>query len=238
MSALFHLILTQPLANLLVLLYQYVTFHDLGMAIVALTILIRLILYPIFYKGLKSQALLQKIQPEVQSTQQKHKGNREAQAAAMMEIYKKNNINPFSSFFYLLIQLPILIAVVQLFRAGFSETTLSQLYPFVSAPTEIHTTFLGLLDLTKPSIIIVVLTALAQYIQSKLALPKGKSGETAPKTAAMSKYMVYMGPVLTLIIFPKFPSALTLYWLVTSIFSIFQQIFINKKLYGNVPAKS
>ncbi len=232
MTYLFHLILTQPLANALVILYNYVSFGDLGIAIIILTILIRLILYPVFYKGLKSQSMMQRIQPEIQRAQAEHKGDREKQALVVMEIYKKNKINPFSSFGYLLIQLPILIAVSQLFYSGFGEATLNQLYSFVAAPATFNTTFLGLMDLAKPNMIIVVLTAIAQYFQSKLALPKPKAGEAISQSQKMGRYMVYLGPLLTLIIFPRFPSALTLYWLVTSVFSIFQQILINKKLYG------
>jgi len=234
MSYIFHLLLTQPLANALVLLYNYVTFQDLGFAIIALTIVIRLILYPLFYKSMKSQSLMQKIQPEIAKMQEQHKGNREAQAVAMMDIYKKNNINPFGSFFYLLLQFPVLIAVYQLFYAGFNQTTLAQLYSFVAAPAHLSTMFLGLLDLSKPSMIIVALAAIAQYIQARLSLPKQKPGEAPSKTAAMSKYMVYMGPVLTLIILPRLSSAIGLYWLVTSLFSIFQQRIINKKIYGTV----
>lgn len=232
MSQLFHLILTQPFANILVILYSYITFHDLGFAIIALTILIRLVLYPIFYRGLKGQSLMQKIQPEIQKAQEQNKGNREAQATAVMEIYKKNKVNPFGPFFYLLLQLPILIAVYRLFAAGFNTTTLSQLYSFVPAPTQINTLFLGMMDLSKPNLIIVALAVISQYIQGKMALPQVQAGQPQAKTAAMSKYMVYMGPLLTLIILPRFSSAIGLYWLTTSVFSIFQQRIINKKIYG------
>ena len=81
--------------------------------------------------------------------------------------------------------------------------------------------------------IIVVLAAIAQYVQAKLSLPKPKPGEAPSKAAAMGKYMVYMGPVLTLIILPQLNAAIGLYWLTTSVFSIFQQRIINKKIYGS-----
>ncbi|MFA6071986.1 MAG: YidC/Oxa1 family membrane protein insertase [Janthinobacterium sp.] len=232
MSSLFHLVLTQPLANSLVLLYNHVTFQDLGLAIILLTIIIRFILYPLFYKSMQSQSMMQKIQPEIAKMQAETKGNREAQATAMMAIYKKNKINPFGSFFYLLLQLPILIAVYRLFNAGFNESTIAQLYSFVTPPENFSTMFLGLLDLSKPSMIIVAIAAVAQYIQGRLAMPKQKPGETQGKAASMGKYMVYMGPILTLMILPRLSSAIGLYWLVSSVFSIFQQRIINKKIYG------
>ena len=81
--------------------------------------------------------------------------------------------------------------------------------------------------------IIVGLAALAQYIQSKLSLRQQKPGETLSKAQAMSKYMVFIGPVLTIIIFARWPAALALYWLVTSVVSIFQQHIINRQIYGS-----
>ena len=112
MSNLFNLILTQPLINGLVLLYENITFQDLGLAIIGLTLLIRLLLYPVFYKGMKNQTMMQKMQPEIKEAQKKNKGNREAQALALMDIYKKHNVSPFAPFLYLLIQLPILETIL------------------------------------------------------------------------------------------------------------------------------
>jgi len=227
MSSLFHLILTQPLFNLLVALYKYVTFNDLGLAIIALTLIVRFILYPVFYKGLKSQMLMQKIQPEIQQVQQQYKTNKEEQARALMAIYKENKINPFSSIIYIAVQLPILIAVYRIFFKGLTTESFTDLYSFISAPTVINHHLLGIVDITQPSMIIVAIAVLAQYWQAKTSMAKQQSGKVAP----MTKYMVYIGPLLTLIILPKLSAAIGLYWVTTSIFSVFQQHLINKQLY-------
>lgn len=232
MFALFEEILYRPLFNALVFLYKYVTFGDLGLAIVLLTIVIRFILYPLFYKSFKNQALMQKAQPEIEKIQHDHKGNKEKQAQALLELYRRHKINPFSGFLMLLVQLPVLIALYKLFLEGFTpEAFGSYLYGFLSAPQALNSSFLGLVDLTGKSMIIVVLAALVQYFQGKLSLPKlDKSKELSP-AARISKQMVFIGPILTFVILRGLPAAVGFYWLTTSIFSIFQQIIINKKVY-------
>lgn len=224
MSTLFHLLLTQPLFNLLVVLYKYVTFGDLGLAIVLLTIIVRIILYPIFYKGLKSQTLMQKIQPEVARIQRDMKNDREGQAKALMALYKENKVNPFSSMIYIFAQLPILIAIYGIFMKGLTAETFTTLYPFITAPETVNHTFLGLLDITKPNMIIVILAAVAQYYQARMGMAKAGS------VSAAAKYTVYLGPLLTLLILPKLSAGIGIYWLTTSLFSIFQQHLINKRL--------
>ncbi len=232
MSYLFNTFLYNPLFNGLILLYKYVTFEDLGLAIILLTIIIRFILYPLFYKSLKNQALLQKIQPEIEKIQQSHKNDKEKLATALLALYRERQVNPFSSFFLIFLQLPILIALYQVFLSGFSQEALQVVYKFVAAPQVIHNTLLGLIDLGGKSIVIVILAAAAQYLQSILALPKQSAASESP-SAKMAKNMVYIGPVLTLLILGNLPAAVGLYWLTSSLFSVGQQWLINKALKNN-----
>ncbi len=211
----FKTFLYDPLLNALIFLYENASFHDLGIAIILLTVLIRVVLFPFFYKSAKSQLILQKLQPELQKIQHDHKDNKEKQAQAMMELYRKYKVNPFSSFLVILIQLPVLIALYRVFLGDFSS---------------INTTFLGLMDLTKPSIIIVGLSALAQYYQGVLALPKTEKGKELSAPERMGRMMIYIGPLMTVLILTTLPSAVGLYWIATSVFSILQQIYINKTI--------
>ena len=229
MGDFFHLILTQPLFNLLVVLYKYVTFGDLGIAIVLLTVIVRVILYPVFYRGLKSQMVMQKIQPEITRVQAENKGNKEKQATALMQVYKDNKVNPFSSMLYVFAQLPILIAVYRIFFHGLDASSFTDLYHFITPPTIINHLFLGLLDISKPSMIIVALAVVCQYWQAKTSMAKNAGKGPA---SGMAKYMVYMGPMLTLLILPRLSAAIGLYWIATSLFSVFQQRLITKQLYG------
>lgn len=231
MSYLFHTLLTQPLFNALVALYSYVTFEDLGLAIILLTIIIRFILYPLFYKALRSQSIMQKIQPEIAKIQKEFKGDREQQATKMMALWKENKVNPFASFGLIFVQLPIFFAMYKVFSNGFSAESFTNLYPFLSAPEHINSISLGLINVTEPNMIIVLLAVVAQYLQSRLALPKIKPGETPSKAQQTGRRMVFLAPALTLLILPKLSAALGLYWFTTALFSIVQQYLVNKRLY-------
>ncbi len=89
MYGLFHEFLYRPLFNALFFLYQNFSFHDLGIAIILLTILIRVVLFPLFYKGAKDQAIMQRLAPKIKEIQRNHKHNKEKQAQAMLELYRK-----------------------------------------------------------------------------------------------------------------------------------------------------
>ncbi|MDO8585221.1 MAG: YidC/Oxa1 family membrane protein insertase [bacterium] len=228
MSSLFHSIFYQPLFNGLVFFYNTIAFRDVGLAIILLTIAIRFILFPLFYKSFKNQAIMQKIQPELKKIQHEHKENKERQAQAMMELYRQHNVNPFSSFLLLFAQLPVLIALYQVFLKGFADTALVDLYAFIANPGHMNTVSLGLIDLGKRSILIVVLAAIVQYYQGLASVPKqdGSAQDIARK-------MVFLGPVLTVMVLFTLPAAVGLYWLTASVFSLVQQIYINKSVYGS-----
>lgn len=215
MTKLFNFLLTEPLTNTLVFLYDYITLQDLGIAIILLTFIIRLILFPLFYKSFRSQAILQKLQPEIEKIQQLHKHDREKQALAMMELYKNHKVNPLSGFLIILVQLPVLIALYQL---------------FLHLPPDLSATFLNFINLKEANLVIVFLAATLQYLQGKLSLPRVRPEQQNQASFKMAKNMVFLGPILTVVFLYTLPSAVGLYWLATTVFSIFQQIYINKSL--------
>ena len=186
MSELFNKILYQPLFNVLVFLYQYL--GDLGVAIIILTVLIRVVLFPLFYKGAKDQAIMQRLAPKIKEIQTNHKNNREEQAKALMGLYREHKVNPLSSFLLILVQLPILIALYQVFMKG------------LVGPDFLDLNFLGLIDLSKKSAIIVGLAAVAQYFQGKLSIIKSeKLFKDLTPMERMGRQMIYLGPILTII---------------------------------------
>lgn len=226
---LFRTILYQPLFNGLVLLYQFASFNDLGVAIILLTIIVRVILYPVFHKTAKHQRITQELQPEIKKIKETHKKDKEAQTKAIMELYQKNSVNPLTPFFLLLVQLPVLFALYKIFIDGFTENSLSLLYSFVSVPTELSQTFLGIVSLDRANIPIVIIAAAAQFVQGKLAIARSKKQKAAPDQAQkVARAMVFAGPVIALVILPRFPAAVALYWLTSTIFSIMQQAIVNK----------
>lgn len=238
MSNLFHEILYRPLFNALIFLYNNFSFGDFGIAIIFLTIIIRFILFPFFYKSAKDQAILQRLAPKIKAIQAEHKNDREKQAKEMMALYRQHEVNPFSGFFFIiLVQLPILIALYQVFLKGFSMESMTALYSFVQKPESINIFFLGIIDLTKASLFAAVLAAVAQYFQGKLSLPKLdlKDIKNLTPIERTGRQMVYLGPILTILFlyFFNLPSAVAFFWLTTSIFSVIQQVIINKSLKNN-----
>jgi len=228
----FNLILYQPLFNALVLLYQYLPGHDFGIAVILLTLLIRLVFYPLMVQSIRSQKALAELQPKIQEIQQKYREDKEKQVRSMMELYRKEKINPFGSFLPLLIQLPILVALYQVFWRGLRPEAMGSLYSFVPNPGTIDPAFLGLINLGQASLVLAVLAGITQFVQSKMMMPKGQKLMRNDKTAQFSdmiqKQMLYFFPIFTVFILWRLPAAIGLYWIVTSLFSILQQYFILK----------
>lgn len=224
----FRLILIQPLLNLLVLGYNYIPGHNVGVVIILLTVLVRLILAPSFHKSLKSQKSMTALQPKMNEVREKYKNDKEGQARAMMELYKEHNVSPFSSCLPLLLQLPILIALYQVFIIGLrgDKGALGQyLYHFVHNPGALNPMFLHFINLAKPSLILGIIAGVAQYFQSKMLLPKDKTNND-PTAAALQIQTLYILPIITIFISLRLPAGLPLYWLVTTLFSIAQQYYI------------
>lgn len=227
----FNVVLYQPLFNSLVLLYNFIPGHDFGIAIIVLTLVIKVVLYPLSLKAVESQRVMQKFQPKIQEIQKKYKDDKEKQAKEMMELYKTEKINPFSGLFLAFIQLPILIALYSVFWNGLKPEQLINLYGFVSNPGTINAIFLSIIDLSKPNFILALLASITQYFQTKMLLPKKDNNPASANdfSKIMQGQMTYLMPVMTLIILLSLPSALGLYWTASSIFSIIQQYLIIKK---------
>ena len=227
----FNFFLYKPLFNSLVLIYNYLPGNDFGLAIICLTVIIRFILYPISVKALNSQKALQSLSPQIQEIQKKYKDDKERQAKETLELYRKEKINPFSGLFLALIQLPILIALYNVFWNGLNSGELNNLYDFVLNPVHINSMFLSTIDLAKPNLIFAVLAGILQFFQTKMLIPKANNNQVKNNdmAAIMQKQMVYFFPFIRVIILLNLPSALGLYWIVSGIFSIAQQYVILKK---------
>ncbi|OHA70036.1 MAG: hypothetical protein A3F15_00740 [Candidatus Wildermuthbacteria bacterium RIFCSPHIGHO2_12_FULL_40_12] len=236
-SAFFHLLLYKPLFNVLVLLYQFLPGRDFGIAIISLTLLIKLALYPLGSESIKIQRAVQSIQPKIKELQKKYKQDRQKLAAETMDLYKKERINPFAGLFLSLVQIPILIALWRIFWGGFQPEKLADVYSFLPNPGLIDPTFLGFLNLEKPSAILAVFAGISQFLQTKTMTPQTKKTKQEIKvgdagaqfSSIMEKQMLYFFPFLTVFILWKLPSALALYWLVTALFSVVQQSVLLRK---------
>ena len=230
----YNTILYEPIFNLLVWLYNTIPGHDIGLAILAITIIIKLILYPFSLQSIKAQKALQDLQPKMEEIKKKYKTNPQEMTKATMALYKQEKVSPFSSCLPLLIQFPFLIAVYQVFRKGLTNgQSLAILYPFVSNPGTINAVSLGLVDLSKPNVVLALLAGGAQYWVSKMLIskkqPQVKGAKDENMTAIMNKQMMYFMPLITIFIGMSLPSGLTLYWFLTTLLTGVQQLYFFKK---------
>lgn len=213
-----------PLLNTLVFIYNYIP--DIGVAIILLTLVIRIILAPSHQKSLKGQQAMNALQPKLNELREKHKDNKEAQAREMMNLYKEHKVNPLSSCLPMLIQLPILIGLFYVFRDGLANN-LNGIYSFIPRPEHIDPMFFGIIDLSQKNIYLAILAGLAQLWQSKLMQPKTPGQDTTSKI--MRAQTTYILPVITVVFGYQFPAGLPLYWLVTTLFAVGQQYYIMRK---------
>jgi YidC/Oxa1 family membrane protein insertase len=212
-----------PLLNILIFTYYYVP--DLGIAIILLTLVIRLLMLPSFHKSLKQQKMMQALQPKINEIREKYKTDKQAEMKAMMELYRENDVNPLGSCSTLLIQLPILFALSTLFTRIGNQDVVKDLYNFVPHPAEINTYFLGFIDLAaKNNYILVGSAAALQFVQTKLTMPKHKSTDAMQNT--MQNSMLYFFPVMLFVSILALPAALALYIIITTLFSVGQQYYI------------
>lgn len=234
MSEIFNVIFYQPILNLLIFLYNIVPGRDIGLAIIIMTAAIKLILLPLSKQSIKSQKALQELQPKIDEIKKKYANNKEEQGRAMMELYKREKVNPFSSCLPLLIQLPFLWAVFMVFRDGLNGQSLNLVYPFISRPEFINPVSLGFVNLAKPNAVLAVLAGLAQFWQAKMLTVKRPEIKTSgakdeDMMAIMNKQMLYIMPALTVFIGLSFPGGLALYWLTTTVLTALQQLYLFKQ---------
>lgn len=234
MGQLFHVVLYQPILNFLVLIYNFIPGHDIGLAIILMTVIIKLALYPFSLKSIKSQKALQDIQPKIETLKIKYKDQKDKLAQEMMILYKTEKVSPFSSCLPLLIQLPFLIAVFQVFRSGLSNGSLEVLYPFIYNPGALNPITLGFLDLSKPQIGLALLAGLAQFWQVKMLSTKKPEVKTdgskdESMMVIMNKQMMFMMPIMTVFIGATLPGGLTLYWFMTTVLTAIMQLIAFRK---------
>ncbi len=227
-------LLYKPLFNVLMLFYVYIPGQDFGVAIIALTLLIRIILFPSYIKTLKSQRALKKIQPLIDDIKAKHKDDQAQQSKELMKVYAEHKVNPLSSCLPLLIQLPILFALYRVFTVGLNADSLNHLYTwFPNMPETINTVFLSftgieslMVDLAVPSLFLAITAGVVQLIQSFMMskmTPMPKGGGMANM---ITKQMMYFFPIITVFIAMSLPAALALYWVATTFFTVLQQVIV------------
>jgi YidC/Oxa1 family membrane protein insertase len=258
--SLFDIVLIQPIFNVLIVIYGLLPGHDYGLALIIFTILTRLAMWPMVKKQLRQTKVMRALQPELVRIKKKAKGNKQLESRMMLELYREKGVNPFSSIGMLLVQLPVFIALFAVVRlisenhaniAKFTYDFLEQIPAIKEAiSTQINQSLFGVVDLTKhavqagsdiywPLMILAVVAAVLQFIQSKQLLPEpkekrrlrdilkeqaaGKEVDQSEISSLMTGKMVWLFPALTFLLSVYLQGALVLYLVVSSAVAIFQQ---------------
>jgi len=239
MSNIYNLVFFEPLLNGLVLLVKNLPYHDMGLAIIILTIAVRFIILPFTHKATVTQVKMKKLEPELKEIKEKHKNNSQEQAKKTMELYKQHGINPISGVLTLIIQIPIIFALYKVFLGGTNFNPI-HLYSFVVAPDFVNIDFLGFFDISQKSYTFPFLAALTQFFQMKLSIPpikKQDMGNTFKDNLAksMNVQMRYIMPAFIFFIGLSLSSGIALYWTTMNIFAIVHETIVRRKaekLYG------
>ena len=224
-----------PLYNGLIFLANILPWLDAGVIVIIFTIIVKIILFPISKKAVRTQAIMKLLEPELNALKTKYPDKQE-QAKRTMQFYKDKKINPFSSILLLFIQLPILIALYWIFYSnGLSTPNVDLLYPFVKDPQAINTVFLGIVDVTQKSYVLAFLAAVSQFFQIQYSIPKiaprkEKPSLTDDLARNMQLQMKYVLPVVIFFISYQVSGALALYWTASNLFMIGQEVVVRRQL--------
>ncbi|MEK7613334.1 MAG: YidC/Oxa1 family membrane protein insertase [Patescibacteria group bacterium] len=235
-SSLFNTFIYNPIYNALAVLVHIVPGGDVGIAIIILTLIIKFALFPLSLKALRTQAAMRDIDPLLKDLRKKYENNKEELAKKTLALLTEKKVNPFASIFLILIQLPIIFGLyfVFLLEGGGSGFDPALLYSFVPQPAEASLSFLGLINITGKSIILAALVAVTQYINAQLMQfpePQGKEGSLSHDLSkSMQVQMKYVFPVMMGVVAYVVSSAIALYFLVSNLFQLFQELYVRKTI--------
>ncbi|MCC6405029.1 MAG: YidC/Oxa1 family membrane protein insertase [Candidatus Yanofskybacteria bacterium] len=219
-------IIYRPILNLTIYLYGTVAVGDLGVAIIAMTVLVRAVLLPLSLKTAKSQKAMAELAPDIEAIKAKHKGDTQAQSEAVMALYREKGVSPLAGCLPLVLQLPVLFGVYRVFLNIFKPETLDLLYRFVPDPGTVNHIMLGVLDISKRSPILAITAGVAQFVQARVSM-RQQAG--SPQATALNQQMTYLLPVIIIVVSWNLPAGLALYWVVTTLWSLGEQLYLRRR---------
>lgn len=197
--------IAKPMFKMLQFIHDYV--GNWGWSIVLITVLIKLVLFPLSHKGMVSMNRLKELSPKVKALQEKYKGDKQKASMHMMELYKKEGANPMGGCLPVILQIPVFFAI---YRVLLNAIELK------GAPWILWIDDLGVMD---PYFILPILMGITMFLQQKIT----------PNTMAdpMQQKLFQLLPVVFTFFFLWFPAGLTLYWFINNLFTIGQQYYVN-----------
>ncbi len=223
------LIIQQPVINILIVMSHYLA-DNFGLAIIALTIIVNVIILPLTLKQMRASKAMQELQPKIAELQKKYAKDKQKLAQEQMLLYKESGMSPAGCVLPMLVQMPVWIAVYQsvmLSLAVAPEGLLNlsrYLYPWpvVYSMLPLANDFLWL-NLAKPDVFLAILVGATMWLQQKMATPMSAD----PRQAAQSRMMLWMMPLMFTLLAMSFPSGLALFWVTSSIARIVMQYYVS-----------
>ncbi len=237
-SNVFHAVIYDPLYNGLIFLVGVAPSYDVGLAVIALTIIVRVILFPLSRRAVETQIAMRKVAPEIEKIKEKFKDNREEQGKAIFALYKERGVHPFASFGLLLAQLPILFALYWIFaNGGLPAVRPDLLYSFVPVPAGVAMGFFGILDMTGHSIVLGVLAAATQFVYTRLSMGPREKKPVGPAAASFSGDLArsfdlqarYVLPATFVFLSFIIPNAAMVYLVTSNTFMIAQEYLSGRR---------
>lgn len=235
-STFFHAVFYDPIYNALVALVAVVPGSDVGIAVILVTIIIRLILLPFSLSAARTQRAMKVLEPKIKELKEMHKGNKEKEALETLALYREARVNPFSSILTVFIQIPVLLALYWVFYYDpLSTINTARLYSFTPVPGSVSLEFLGLISVAGKSMVLAFLAGITQYFQAHLAL----SGTMKPSETksmqndfqrVMGMQLKYVFPFIIAAISYTTSGAIALYFITTNLAGVVQEWYLLRKL--------
>ncbi len=235
----FHTFLIDPFYNTFIFLIGIMPAGDVGLAIIAVTLIIRTIFYPLFASNIRTQMGMQALQGELDEINTKYKDDTKKRGELTMDLFRKHKVRPISAFLSLLVQIPVFIALYYaFFNEGLNPIATDLLYSFVQVPSVVATNFFGLVDLLAThNVVVAVLVAVLQYLVvlysfARMDTPKAsaKQSDKERMMGMQRKLMLYFLPALMGVVSYSVPSAVGIYFIAGSVISLGQEWYIQRQM--------
>jgi YidC/Oxa1 family membrane protein insertase len=238
-SSFFHTFFYDPIYNALVALVAVVPGSDVGIAVILVTIVIRLILLPFSLSAARTQRAMKILEPKIKELKEKHNGNKEKEALETLTLYREAKVNPFASILTVFIQIPVLLALYWVFYyepfSTVSAINVARLYSFTPIPQDVSLQFLGIISVAGKSIVLAILAGATQFYQAHLALsgtmkPSDSKGMQNDFQRVMGMQLKYVFPFIIGAISFSTSGAIALYFITTNIAGALQELHVRKVL--------
>lgn len=238
MSFVWHTFFFDPIYNGLVFFIDAIPGGDVGLSIIAITVLVKVFLLPLSIKAAKMQKTMRELDPKLKELKEKYKDDREGLARATMALYREVKLNPFSGIFLVFLQIPIIFALYFSVYSGGGQPlpniNIESLYSFIPTPETVDMIFLGIVDIASKSWPLAVLAGLTQFIHAQLSLPKpeprkeGESDMKADFARSMNINMRYVLPAVIGFVAYTMSASVALYFTVSNLMAIAQEFVVRK----------